>query len=65
MGHLSRTPTSNDPSSQKKYPWLDENELMDATALLLAKKARRCRTCKRPISNRYLDSDQRCPDCRS
>ncbi|MBD3253091.1 hypothetical protein GF386_05130 [Candidatus Pacearchaeota archaeon] len=38
------------------------NEIMDDTALLLNRNARRCRMCKAPTIYRYLIEDT-CPDC--
>jgi len=66
MGYLSRKPTSNDPpqSREEVNPWLEDNDVLDETALLLSGSAKRCRGCKRATSNCYLDARGCCPDCR-
>ncbi len=66
MGCLSRQPTSNDPprSREGKSSWLGDNELLDEVALLLSGSAERCAGCRRATHIRYLNSNQRCPDCR-
>mgnify|MGYP001568967277 FL=1 len=66
MGFGSRKPSSNDKPKSKDglSPWLSVNELVDEFALLLNGRAKRCVVCKRATDNQYLDSDQRCPDCR-
>jgi hypothetical protein len=65
MGYGSRQPTSNDPprSRPQGNPWIEETEVMDSIALLLAHMAARCTGCKRPVRNKYL-KDNKCPDCR-
>jgi len=64
MGHLSRKPNSNDQLVlEKENKWIEENELVDTTALLLWGKAERCISCKRPIRIKYLENSL-CPDCR-
>ena len=65
MGHLTRTPTSNDPprSATGKSQYLEENELMDEVALLLSGAAGRCSKCNRVVRKKYLESGL-CPDCR-
>jgi hypothetical protein len=40
------------------------NELYDDVCLLLNDLAKRCKTCKAPTKNEYLDKDGNCPDCR-
>jgi len=65
MGHLTRTPTSNDPpgATAGKSPYLEETELMDETALLLSGAAMRCSRCRLAVRTQYLEGGL-CPDCR-
>lgn len=64
MGFLSRRPTDNDsPRGPSASPWIEETDVMDETALLLAGLARRCIACRRACRIRYLDALGRCPDC--
>jgi len=63
MGNLSRKPNSNEIPVQAGNKWCGENELVDATALLLWGKAWICAICKRPILNKHIKHNL-CPDCR-
>jgi hypothetical protein len=64
MGYQTRTPTSNDmPRRDSGNPWLDEDDLVDETFLLLSRRARRCVKCRRACMVRHLQ-DGECPDCR-
>lgn len=66
MGYLTRLPTSNEMPQprQGKNPWLEDNEFMDETALLLNGLAKRCKKCGQATHIRHLDQNQHCPDCR-
>lgn len=66
MGYLSRKPdTSNELPRPRDddNPWLGESEEMDKLALFLTGMAKRCVQCGRATHIRYLDENQRCPDC--
>jgi len=64
MDHLTRKPTSNELSKEKSNPWIEENLFMDEVALVINGFAKRCTICHRPARLKYLDKNQRCPDCR-
>jgi len=63
MGYLSRLPNSNDLPKYDTNPWIEENDILDATFLLIDGSAKRCQRCRRPIRVRYLDEYCLCPDC--
>lgn len=63
MGNLSRKPTSNESPVGSENPWLEETELMDKIALLLAGMAKRCVNCKRACRLKHLSESGHCPDC--
>lgn len=66
MGFGTRQTTSNDPPepTSDDAPYAS-NELVDRFAAKLNNMLRRCQgPCGRPTLPRYLDKNNRCPDCR-
>ena len=66
MGFASRKPNPNEPMISSENPYGSDSDVLDDTAVLLTKRGKRCRVCKRVILNRYLkfkDGKPFCPDC--